>query len=665
MKHAIRKLFERHVSDARWSQWLPGVSQRIARCGMSMSAMVVLAILPWAVQAQVNGTWKNDSSGNWSDATKWVSSIATGANAFADFSTVNITDHRTVTNDVSGWTIGHLRFSDTSIDSNTKSWTLEGSGNVLYLSTGGIGTPSIATRPNSNGGDVANINTILAGSEGLEITNLYQSTASYKNYRPVNLSVANIYTGTTTVKSNAYLQLSHDRALADTPLVVEYGGRVNLMGAGRRITNAFTLANMAIISSLRIGSSGPTGFTTNAGPIGISGTVTIAPEIYMHIVVDGAISETQPGASILLGSFRNDGNRGSITLKRANTYSGTTVVSRSAIVYLEHADAFGTATNTVAINGTGTDSNIGQLIVRTVAGTLNPAKSLSIGSYGYFRQEGGTLITNTIYLNGGTLGCREGAGSVATNISQIVLGAGTESTFDRTAGGGKSFYQLGTISGSGGIYLTGYDGNDSSFYYRGANSFTGGVRIAEKSASSRNYVGSDTAFSTGRVLLQAAASNAVLCTLEKSLTMANTFAGTGKIATGTFTNTVTGGLAPGTGSNTSAIVFDRLKFGSDTQGARYDWKFAAASNDVVVASAELKFGQTTHTVNCTWVGSGSALAGDYVLFSYAGTDPDLTGVSWTVNAPAGLAGTVSRNTTTKRIMITLKPGNKGTLIMMR
>jgi hypothetical protein len=368
---------------------------------------------------------------------------------------------------------------------------------------------------------------------------------------------------------------------------------------------------------------------------------------------------------VILGNRTYDSNRGSITLKRANTYSGTTVVSRSAIIYLEHADAFGTATNTVAINGTSADPNNGQLIVRTAAGTLNPAKSLLIGSFGYFRQEGGTLITNTIYLNGGTIGCREGAGSIATNISQIILGAGTESTFDRTASSGRSFYQLGTISGSGGIFLTGYDGNDSTFYYRGANSFTGGVRIAEKSASSRNYVGSDTAFSTGRVLLQAAASNAVLCTLEKSLTMANTFAGTGKIATGTYTNTVTGGLAPGTNSVIGAIVIERLKFGSDTQGARYDWKFAAASNDLVVASAELKFGQTTHTVNCTWVGSGSALAGDYVLFSYAGTDPDLTGVSWTVNAPVGLAGTVSRNTTTKRIMLTLKPGNKGTLIMMR
>jgi hypothetical protein len=161
-----------------------------------------------------DGTWSVDGSGNWSDPAKWTGgNVATGMNAAADFSTVDLAVDRVVTNDVPGWTIGHLRFADNAVNgTSTRSWTLDGAGKTLVLSTGGAGMPSIANGARSaNAGDSTIVSTVLAGTEGLEIRRL----ASPFNYtRPVNLMLTNTYTGTTTVRSNGWLQLSDDRAAA-------------------------------------------------------------------------------------------------------------------------------------------------------------------------------------------------------------------------------------------------------------------------------------------------------------------------------------------------------------------------------------------------------------------------------------------------------------------
>src|SRR6516162_5196571 len=78
-----------------------------------------------------DGTWTTTTTGGtWSDPTNWSGgTIADGADATADFSTLNITVNNIVNMDASH-ILGYLKFADT-ISSNT--WTISSNpaGNVL------------------------------------------------------------------------------------------------------------------------------------------------------------------------------------------------------------------------------------------------------------------------------------------------------------------------------------------------------------------------------------------------------------------------------------------------------------------------------------------------------------------------------------------------------
>ncbi|MDE0839424.1 MAG: hypothetical protein OSB41_10285 [Kiritimatiellae bacterium] len=78
--------------------------------------MLSALVLPGRSIAQ-SGTWTTNAAGSWTNTTNWsAGTIADGSGQTADFSTIDITDDRTVSID-SFRTIGHLTFGDTDTES--------------------------------------------------------------------------------------------------------------------------------------------------------------------------------------------------------------------------------------------------------------------------------------------------------------------------------------------------------------------------------------------------------------------------------------------------------------------------------------------------------------------------------------------------------------------
>ncbi len=111
-----------------------------------------------------NGTWTNTTSGGvWSDASNWSGGvIADGADATADFSTLDIPADNTVHLD-GPRTVGTLLFGD-AIPSNN--WILDNNGNPSNSLTLAVssGTPLIQVN-----NQTATINATLTGSQGLMV----------------------------------------------------------------------------------------------------------------------------------------------------------------------------------------------------------------------------------------------------------------------------------------------------------------------------------------------------------------------------------------------------------------------------------------------------------------------------------------------------------------
>ena len=99
--------------------------------------LVALAVLAVGMLAgktdAANGVWISTTDQSlWSTPGNWTGgTIADGAGALADFSTVDITSGITVNLDTPR-TIGQLKFQDTN---NTNAWTLANNGNVANALT--------------------------------------------------------------------------------------------------------------------------------------------------------------------------------------------------------------------------------------------------------------------------------------------------------------------------------------------------------------------------------------------------------------------------------------------------------------------------------------------------------------------------------------------------
>jgi len=105
---------------------------------------LVVTALPVFAASSVS-VWTNlvsgSAGGTWGAAANWSNGIPNGVDAMADFTTLNIAAHSTVTNELPR-TVGKLSFGDTTPSSN--SWVLDGgTSNHLTLATS-VGVPEIS-----------------------------------------------------------------------------------------------------------------------------------------------------------------------------------------------------------------------------------------------------------------------------------------------------------------------------------------------------------------------------------------------------------------------------------------------------------------------------------------------------------------------------------------
>lgn len=156
-----------------------------------------------------SGVWTNLLGGSWASANNWSGGlIAGGIDAAADFSTLNLAAHRTVTLD-GARTIGSLIFDDLN-PSLEHNWTLStGTGGPLTLATSSA-TPNLAVKSATN-----IISAVLAGTQGFTKTG-----AGY-----LTLSAAGTFTGAATVSAGT---LEVQSKSGDTPYTVAQGATLKL-----------------------------------------------------------------------------------------------------------------------------------------------------------------------------------------------------------------------------------------------------------------------------------------------------------------------------------------------------------------------------------------------------------------------------------------------------
>ena len=125
------------------------------------STSVTLTVTGGITSGGTSGVWTNLSAGNWTTVANWQNSImAANTDALADFSTLKMTANNSVNINSTNITIGYMAFADLG---QTYIWTLTGGTNTMVVSSG---TPTITVATNSQ----ANINSVLAGSQGLTVS---------------------------------------------------------------------------------------------------------------------------------------------------------------------------------------------------------------------------------------------------------------------------------------------------------------------------------------------------------------------------------------------------------------------------------------------------------------------------------------------------------------
>lgn len=165
-----------------------------------------------------SGVWTNASGGSWATTGNWDSgSIAGGADAAADFSTLSLSANRTVTLDGSR-TVGTMLFDD--LASPQHSWTIN-RGTTGTLTLDATGTPNLAVKT------ATTISAVVAGTKGF----------NKMGSGTLVLTGASTFTGTARVSSGT---LEVQAKSGDTPYSVAKGATLKIgysTGGGYANTN--------------------------------------------------------------------------------------------------------------------------------------------------------------------------------------------------------------------------------------------------------------------------------------------------------------------------------------------------------------------------------------------------------------------------------------------
>lgn len=478
----------------------------------------------FSTHAQINGTWINSTSNStWGTTSNWSGGIiASGTDAIADFSTLDIAANRTV-NLGASWTVGSLLFADATTASNN--WALaNGTGGpwLLTLATT-TGVPTIQVT-----NQTTTVSAALAGSQGFAKTGAGSLT----------LTGTNTFTGGVTLSAG----------------VLNFG--VNALG-----TNLVT-------------------FTGNA-TLGWNGTNTL--DLSSQIKIEDGVTATlatgannvtfasplQTGAAATASVTKTGG--GTLTFTAVNTYNGTTRVNGGRIVLTGGDDRLAPASSILL--GTGAASGIVQLGDTSTASSQTIKSITTAGTGTANAIVGGNAAVSTLTVNnsaavsyGGLLG---GVGTNENNLALAKSGSGTLtlSNASNTFTGGTTLSQ-GTLSFAAGALGTGAVAFASAATLQWATgntsdlSTTNGLIIADGVTATLDANGNSftlaTALQSGP-LGTAAVSKAGLGTV--TITTANTYTGGTTIRNGTVVLasgdnrlSIAGGITIGNGANTDVTL---------------------------------------------------------------------------------------------------------------
>ena len=101
-------------------------------CGLTA---MVMALLGGVSRAQTDGTWTLNNNGQWFDTNNWSGGVIANGGGVADFNSLNISGHRTITITGAAATVGSLLLGDTSGGSDY--YFSNGTGGSLVFDGGG------------------------------------------------------------------------------------------------------------------------------------------------------------------------------------------------------------------------------------------------------------------------------------------------------------------------------------------------------------------------------------------------------------------------------------------------------------------------------------------------------------------------------------------------
>ena len=616
---------------------------------VTVCAVMCLAGLPIAAQADVTAAWNQDADGNWSAGGNWAGgSAATGTTGVATFSNA-ITASRTVTVDASPWTINGMAFANTG----AFGWTIAGGA----LNLAGT-TPTLAV----NSGGAAKISSVLSGSAGL----------TKAGAGALTLSAANTFSGDTAVSAGT-LQIgdgtSATASAGNGTLAI--GGntlKLNLNGAGTLCNSNVTATGT--IQNIGTGKVTLTNGLINATIDGGSAGIVLAKLISIDFRAQGDVTFGSAGsktvASMAPGTTMHIANGGTFwwigagwgLISAAPTLdipAGLTVTLNSGqtagALYYNNLIGAGSFT----FDG-GDANQIGYLLgTNLLRGTLTAKRTFSFG-------------------NGGASGAA-GAGTVVGTANGPVI---FNSTSDNTYSG--------ALSGVGALIKT----NANTLTLTGTNTYSGATYISGGTLA----VGGAGTLGAGAYAGNIANNGALLYGSGAAQTLAGGISGTGSLTKAIATSTLTlsgyntysgptrlneGKLAGATGGaclNSTLTVADSatngiviLAYGDQwtcggltyTGNACLDFDLSALPVSTAVAPLRITGDLTvTGTVDVAVRNGSWPTAGTYPLVSYTGTQRG-PGSFRLASLPAGLSATLANNTADKRLdlNVTAVPASPG------
>ncbi len=359
-----------------------------------IATILAVTAIQRVVQA-VDGTWTNLASSSWATTTNWLNGIvASGTDATADFSTLNITANATVTLD-GARTVGTLKFGDTTASND---WILNtGTAGPLTLDvTTGTAAINVVNR-------TATIGAVLAGTRG--ITTSGAGT--------LVLGGANTFTGGLGLSGATIVTLNNANA-AGTSNVITYA--------------AGTTGRVMITGGISL-NSGVT-FNIGSGITNTSGRGLIEQSGAGQATVNGAINIT--GGTTNGGTFLGNNTVGNELILGGLITSSVPISQRDGRVIYRGG---GTGYSAITVTGTilaGATNGISTAAVVTLGGSGNATLDLN----GFDQSLAGVVLGNSTNNFSGTVNSGAKTLSLTGNITSISATTGNVTHLINGTGGG-------------------------------------------------------------------------------------------------------------------------------------------------------------------------------------------------------------------------------------